>query len=152
MEAERLKELLPWRHPFVGIDQVLEVVPNRRIVATKGIAGDDFLAEAHRPDAAAFPGVMLLEGMSQCAAVLFQVTYGELGPGRFPLLGYLKASFQGPAAFGEEVSYEVRALKMTSTAGVFEGTAWAGGRALAEAELAFSVPAPGGSPAPGGGA
>lgn len=148
MDPEKLRSLLPWRHPFVTIDRVLECVPHSHIIAAKTLIGDDMIALAHRPGFAVFPGVMLLEGLSQSAAVLFQISYGKIPPTRIPLLGHLKATFSGGAAPGEEVAYDVRAVKMTSTRGLFHGTARVAGEAVAEAELAFAVAAPGSAPEP----
>ena len=148
MDPETLRSLLPWRHPFVMIDRVVECVPHERILAVKAVLGDDMMALAHQPGTAVFPGLMLIEGMSQCAAVLFQRSYGAIPPSRLPLLGHIKARFYGSAAAGQEVSYSVRAVKMTSTSGYFQGEARVAAVAIAEAELAFAVAGlePGGEP------
>lgn len=146
MDPEKLRSLLPWRHPYVTIDRVLECVPHRHIVAAKALIGDDMVTLAHTPGHAVFPGVMLLEGLSQSAAVLFQLSYGKIPPEKIPLLGFMKATFSGGAAPGDEVAYDVRAVKMTSTSGLFRGTARVAGKAVAEAELAFAVAAPGRAP------
>ncbi len=148
MDPETLRSLLPWRDPFVTIDRVLECVPHSHIVASKALIGDDVITLAHTPGHAVFPGVMLLEGLSQSAAVLFQLSYGKIPPTRIPLLGHVKATFSGGAAPGDEVAYDVRAVKMTSTSGLFRGTARVAGKAVAEAELAFAVAAPRRAPEP----
>lgn len=139
MDPEQLRSLMPWRHPFVLIDRVLECVPHRRIVAAKLLRGDDMMVRAHRPGTALFPGLMVVEGMGQSAAVLFQLSYGRIPPGKLPLLGHMKASFSGAAEEGDEIAYTVKAVKMTSTSGLFEGSARVGERAIASAELAFAV-------------
>ena len=139
MIPEHLRSLLPWDPPFLMIDRVLEWVPHKHILTLKKIAGDDLMALAHRPGCAVLPGMMVLEGMSQSAALLFQVSFGRVALAELPLLGHLKATFPGAATTGEEIAYDVRALKMTKTGGVFEGTARVEGRSIAEAELAFAM-------------
>jgi len=131
------------------IDRVLECLPNQRIVATKSLDGDDMMALAHRPGTAVFPGLMIIEGMGQSAAVLFQMSYRRIVPPQLPLLGHMKARIHGSAAFGDEVAYTVRAVKMTSVSGIFEGAARVGGRLIAEAELAFAVAGVKNTPDPG---
>ena len=59
------------------------------------------------------------------------------------LLPYSRMS----AAPGDTITYAVRAVKMTSTHGLFEGAARVDGRSIVEAELALAVvPAAGGAP------
>lgn len=137
--TEPVWELLPWRYPFVMIDRLVECVPHERIATIKRVSGDDVLALAHQPGTALFPGVMVLEGMNQSAALLYRLTYGSVDRERLPLLGQLRARFPGSATPGDTIVYSVEAIKMTPTHGLFEGTAWVDGRTIAEGELAFAV-------------
>ena len=139
MESERLLDLLPWRHPFLMIDRMIECVPHERIVTIKRISGNDIMSLAHRPDGSLFPGMMVLEGMNQSAALLYRLTYGEAETRRLPLLGQMRASFPGTAAPGDTITYTVRAVKMTPTHGLFEGWAEVEESPIAEGELAFAV-------------
>lgn len=139
MHPERLRELLPWRHPFLMIDDLVECVPNENITALKVIRGDDLMALAHAFGGPSFRSTMVLEGMNQSAALLFQLTYGKIELKRLPLLGYLKAEFFGSAAPGDEIAYSVHAVKMTSTRGLFEGRARVGGELIAQGVLGFAV-------------
>jgi hypothetical protein len=84
--------------------------------------------------------VLLLEGLSQSAALLFRLSY-DVSTNELPLLGFLKASLaeQG-ARSGDRVTFDVRSVKMTRSGGIFEGLAKIeGGATIAEAELAFSA-------------
>jgi len=144
MPPENLEDLLPWRHPFLLIDRLLECVPHRSITTLKQVSGNDLLAHAHGPGPSLWPGLMVLEGMNQTAALLFRLSYGPIDPARLPLLGHLRARFPGSAAPGDTITYAVRAVKMTSTHGLFEGAARVEGRPIVEAELAFAVVRAGG--------
>jgi 3-hydroxyacyl-[acyl-carrier-protein] dehydratase len=141
-----LLALVPWRQPFLMVDRIVSCVPGEQIVTLKNVTAD----QGH----SGFPSVLLLEGMGQSAALLFRLSRVDPAPPGLPLLGYLRASVAGAAAPGDRVLYEVRAVKMTSSGGVFEARARLDGNVIAEAELALSAsPAPatsaaGGSPAP----
>lgn len=137
--AEGLLRLLPWRHPFLLIDRMVECVPHERIVTEKRVTAGDPLLGAGAAPSASFPAFLLLEGLGQSAALLFRLSYGESPPARVPLLGFLEATLHGSAAPGDLVTFEVRSAKMTRTGGVFEGRASHGSAILAEAELAFSA-------------
>lgn len=139
MQPDRMRSLLPWRHPFLMVDAVVECVPHRRIVTTRGVTSDEAMAD--RSDAS-LHGMMLVEGMSQSAALLFQLSYGAMAPGRLPLLGSLKASWSAPARPGDVVVFTVEAIKMTSTMGIFSAEAGVAGETIASAELAFAAADP----------
>ena len=94
------------------------------------------------PATSTFPSVLILEGLSQTAALLFRLSYGPEALSGAPLLGYLKASLAGSASPGDTITFTVTALKMTSRNGVFAGVAAVGATEIATAELAFSVGAP----------
>jgi 3-hydroxyacyl-[acyl-carrier-protein] dehydratase len=133
MEPERLLALLPWRQPFLMIDRLLECEPQRSIVTLKNVTAND-------PVAGGFPGVLLLEGMSQSAALLFRLSYEGEAAETLPMLGFLRASLSERSVLpGEAVTYRVRAVKMTRTGGVFQGRASVERRIVARAELAFKA-------------
>ena len=129
-----LKELLPWSYPFLMVDRMVQCVPHVSAVTCKqvtaGEAGDG-----------GFPSVLILEGLSQTAALLFRLSYGPEALAGGPLLGYLKARFRNCAQPGDTLLYTVTAIKMTSRRGVFAGVAHVGAKKIAATELAFGVSA-----------
>ena len=139
MDAEYVRSLLPWRHPFHMIDRLLECVPHETITTIKQVTGDDAMRLGPATEAQPLPSALILEGMGQSASLLYQLSYGRLQRSRVPLLGFLKATLHGPARPGDAITYVVRAVKMTSTMGLFEATANVGGAPIAEAELALGV-------------
>jgi 3-hydroxyacyl-[acyl-carrier-protein] dehydratase len=138
MDAGRILELLPFGQPFLLIDRLIDCTPHRRIVTSRQVtAGDPLLCEGG-PAGPWFPSLLLLEGLGQSAALLYRLSYDEAAAGRLPLLGFLRAELHGSARPGHTLTFDVSAVKMTSSGGVFEGRARAGERLLAEAELAFA--------------
>jgi len=139
--TESWRDLLPWRYPFLTLDVLVECVPHESITTMRRVSGDDLLARAHGPGGAILPGVMVLEGLNQSAALLYRLTYGGAAGGRLPLLGHLRAGFPGTAAPGDTITYAVRAVKMTPTHGLFDGKAMVDGRIIVEGELGFAMAA-----------
>jgi 3-hydroxyacyl-[acyl-carrier-protein] dehydratase len=134
-----MQTLFPWRSPFRMIDALVACTPRERIVTEKRVSAGDPLAGGDGDGPAAFPAVLLLEGMGQSAALLFRLSRPDAAEAALPLLGWLEASLHGSAIAGESVRFEVRALKMTAQGGVFEAEARVGSALLAEARLAFST-------------
>lgn len=59
---------------FLFYDRILELVPARRIVATKAISiGDEFLSD-HFPRSPLMPATLVLESLAQVAGWLYMIT------------------------------------------------------------------------------
>ena len=134
-----LEDLLPWRHPFLMVDRMIECVAHEHIATEKTLGTTGLGGIAHARGQSGCAHAMVLEGMNQSAALLYQLTYGKFESSRVPLLGYLSAEFGALAAPGATIRFRVQAIKMTPTHGLFEAEAWAGDAGLARSELAFAV-------------
>ena len=127
------------------VDRLVECVPHLRISTIKVVSANDPYADPFAHGARGFPHTMMLEGLNQSAALLYQFTYGKIDSSRLPLLGYLKADFTVPVSVadlgpaGEIILLDVRAIKMTPTHGLFAGVARIGQETMVRAELAFAV-------------
>lgn len=139
MPPDRLEDLLPWRAPFLCIDRLVECTPHRSITTLKQVSADDMLGPPPDPTGTLWPGLLALEGMNQSAALLFRLSHGAIARDRLPLLGHLRARFPGQARPGDTILFEVHAVKMTRTQGLFEGIARVEGRAIVEGELSLAV-------------
>ena len=139
MERDTIRSLLPWRPPFLMVDRMVECVPHKQITTTKNVSANDSMLRDDGTCRGGFPGVLIVEGMSQSAALLFQLTYGKIEGEKMPLLGSLKASWEPAVGPGDVITYIVDVVKMTSTMGIFRGVARVDGSAVAEAEMAFAV-------------
>lgn len=134
-----LRAILPWRHPFLMLDRMVSCVPHVSAVTVKTVTAGDSILPREGAGEVFFPSVMILEGLSQSAALLFRLSYGPDALSGAPLLGYMKATLHGGARPGDTVEYTVTAVKMTSRSGVFTGVARVGAEEIAETELAFGI-------------
>ena len=70
MEQAEIQSILPHRYPFLLVDRVQELDPDRRIVGIKNVTVNEPFFQGHFPGRPVMPGVLILEAMAQVGAVL----------------------------------------------------------------------------------
>ena len=67
LRKAEIEAILPHRDPFLLLDEVIELVPNKRVVATKLVTDAD--CAGHFPGNPIMPGVKMIEALAQAGAV-----------------------------------------------------------------------------------
>lgn len=137
MNIEQIKEYLPHRYPFLLIDRVLECQPPTRIVAIKNVSINEEFFTGHFPHYHVMPGVLVVEGMAQAAAILSFKTL-DVRPDKksvYYFAGIDSARFKRPVVPGDQIRYEVTAGRSIRGIAKFSGVARVDDLVVAEAEL-----------------
>ena len=69
LKIEAILDLLPHRFPFLLVDRVLELSPDK-IVALKNVTYNEPYFPGHFPGAPVMPGVLQIEAMAQAGGIL----------------------------------------------------------------------------------
>ena len=69
-----IQRLLPHRYPFLLVDRVVELEPNKRILAYKHVSINEPFFQGHFPGRAVMPGVLVVEAMAQAGGLLTQLS------------------------------------------------------------------------------
>ena len=70
MDINEITKLLPHRYPFLLIDRVLSMEPDKSIVALKNVTINEPFFPGHYPHFPVMPGVLIIEAMAQASALL----------------------------------------------------------------------------------
>lgn len=70
MDINEVLKHLPHRFPFLLIDRVIEIVPEKFIHAIKNVTVNEPHFCGHWPERPVMPGVLILEALAQAACVL----------------------------------------------------------------------------------
>jgi len=131
-------DLLPHRHPFLFVTEVVEVVPGERAVARWHLTGDEAFFAGHFPGRPTLPGVLQVEALAQVGALA--VLADERYAGRLPLFGGIdKARFRRQVGPGDTLELAVAMDQLGSTAGKGTGTATVDGQVACQASLLFVI-------------
>lgn len=70
LESKTIERCIPHRYPFLLVDKVVELEPEKMVRAIKNVSLSDPILQGHFPAQPVYPGVLLIEGMAQASAVL----------------------------------------------------------------------------------
>ena len=134
-----IMQLLPHRYPMLLVDRVLEIDPDgTRIVGLKNVSANEQFFQGHFPGNPVMPGVLIVEAMAQCAAILGLRDMPDREKKLFLFGGVDKARFRRPVLPGDQLRLECVVLHRRSISVKIHGKATVDGQLVAEAEL-FSV-------------
>ena len=69
-EREDILAVLPHRPPFLFVDRVTKLVPDKRIVAERTISPDEPQFQGHFPGHPIMPGVLITDALAQTSGLL----------------------------------------------------------------------------------
>ena len=136
--AEIMK-FLPHRYPFLLVDKILELEPDKRIVGLKNVTINEQFFQGHFPGAPVMPGVLIIESMAQVAGVLI---YRDLPDKEKKLIyfsGIENAKFRRPVLPGDQLHVEMQLLSRRNNFGKMQGRATVDGKLVAEAVVLFAI-------------
>ena len=133
-----IQRTLPHRYPFLLVDEVLELEPEKRIVAAKNVSGNEEFFRGHFPGSALMPGVLQVEALAQAAGLLLS-KYVRLGGSTAALVGLDRVKMRKPVLPGDRLRLNVEVKKVRRTLAICEGRATAGGDVTAQATLLFGL-------------
>jgi 3-hydroxyacyl-[acyl-carrier-protein] dehydratase len=138
LEIEDIKRILPHRSPFLLLDRILELEPDKRVVGLKNVTSNERYFIAGPGGLPTLPASILTEAMAQAGAVL--ILSKPENQGRLVyFMGIDRVRYRRPVVAGDQVRLEGEVLRMRSKMGSLRGRALVNGELACEGEMTFAL-------------
>ena len=132
-----IQRIIPHRYPFLLIDKVVDIVPNKGCVGIKNVTINEPHFTGHFPAKPIMPGVLVVEAMAQAAAVLVGISMDVVGR---DLLTYFLSidacRFRRMVVPGDRLELHMTVKRGGGKIWKFDGRAMVGEQMCCEAEIA----------------
>ena len=134
-----IMSLLPHRYPFLLVDRITELEPDRRVVGLKNVTVNEPFFQGHFPGMPVMPGVLIIECMAQVGGILIYRDLPERHKKLIYFTGIESARFRKPVIPGDQLRLEIELLKRRKEFGKMQGRATVDGKLAAEAVVTFAI-------------
>ena len=136
---EEIMKVLPHRYPFLLVDRVLEIVPEKRIVGLKNVTINEPFFQGHFPGHPIMPGVLIIEAMAQVGGMLLMGTFDDPESKVVYFMSLDNVKFRRPVKPGDQIRFELDMTQIRGRICKMRGIARVDGEVAAEADMAAMV-------------
>lgn len=138
LDVEQIRNVLPHRYPFLLVDRILELSPEKSARGYKNVTINEEFFEGHFPGHAVMPGVLVCESMAQVAGVLMLSMHGNKG--KLAYFGGMKrVRFRKPVVPGDTLVTDVQLVASKGKIGIVKAIARVDGEVACEGEFVFAL-------------
>src|SRR5262249_105634 len=132
-------ERLCYRYPSLLVDAITEHEPGRRLVAVKNVTVSEEFFQGHFPGTPIMPAVLMVESLSQVAAILLLQREDASPRSRVYLRGVNNAKFRKQVVPGDRLRLEISVGPRRAALAKAQATAFVGDQIVAECELLLGL-------------
>ncbi len=136
---EEIMKILPHRYPFLLVDRILELEPDKRIVGIKNVTINEPFFQGHFPGHPIMPGVLIVEAMAQVGGMLLMGTIDDRDSKVVYFMSLDNIKFRKPVKPGDQLRFEVEMVQVRGKVCRIKGVAKVDGAVVCEAEMAAMV-------------
>jgi len=135
MDIREIMGSIPHRYPFLLLDRIVEIEPDKRIVAIKNVTINEPFFAGHFPGTPIMPGVLIVEALAQAGAVLMLHQMPDRDSRLIYFTGIDAARFRRTVVPGDQLLLTLDVLKLRSRTCKLKGSARVDGKLAAEATI-----------------
>lgn len=139
ISAREIMDILPHRHPFLLVDQLVDMERDQRGVGIKNVTSSEPWFTGHFPTNPVFPGVLIIEAIAQTMAILVihesRVRGDGIPIGVIYFMTADKVRFRHPVVPGDQMRIHVEKLTHRGQTYKFQGIVKVDDKVVAEAVI-----------------
>ena len=137
MTVQDIEKLLPHRYPFLLVDRVVELEPDKRVVGVKCVTANEQFFTGHFPGHPIMPGVLIMEALAQASALMVRggLTEEQRKGKVIYFMSIDGAKFRKPVVPGDRLELHCEMLKNKGSLIKTKGQAKVDGQVVAEGEF-----------------
>lgn len=140
INIEKILKSIPHRYPFLLVDKVIALEPNKSIVAVKNVTFNEPHFLGHFPDHPIMPGVLIIEAMAQAGALMVTSAPGFKAEEKLVYFMSIDgAKFRKPVVPGDVLELHVEATQNRGAVWKLSAVAMVDGQKVSEAQLSAMI-------------
>ncbi len=138
-DINAIKKILPHRYPFLLVDAIVELEPEKKAVGLKNVTTNEPFFQGHFPQKPVMPGVLIVEAMAQVGGILLLNDQVDVENKLVFFMGIDNVKFRKIVQPGDQLVMELVMLKNRRTTFKMAGKAYVKGELVCEAEMMAAV-------------
>jgi 3-hydroxyacyl-[acyl-carrier-protein] dehydratase len=141
LDNQAIQRILPHRYPFLLVDRVTELEPDKRIVGIKNISHNEHLLSRRPGERPVLPPTILTEAVAQVGAILI-LSKPENRNRLIFFMGIERVRYRRPVYAGDVVVIEANVLRLRSRMGTLKGAGRVNGEVVLDGTMTFALGSP----------
>ena len=138
LDYTAIERILPHRYPFLLVDRITELVPDKRIVGIKNVTLNERYLAHRAGETPVLPPTILTEAIAQVGAIM--ILAKPENREKLPyFMGIQRVRFRKPVHPGDIVEIEATVRRLRSRMGVLHGIARVDGTVVVEGTMTFAL-------------
>jgi 3-hydroxyacyl-[acyl-carrier-protein] dehydratase len=138
LDYAAIERILPHRHPFLLVDRVTELEPDKRIVGIKNVSLNERYLSRQTGQRPALPPTVLTEAVAQLGAILI-LSKAENRERLIFFMGIERVRYRYPVYPGDSVQIEARVRRLRNRMGQLDGFARVEDRVVVSGTMTFAL-------------
>lgn len=139
LDINAILKLMPHRYPFLLIDRILDIVPEKSVTALKNVTINEPFFQGHFPGHPIMPGVLIIEAMAQAGGFLLLNTVEDPQSKVVYFMGIDGVRFRKPVMPGDQLRFELKMISFRRSACKMTGETYVGDTLVCEASMLAAV-------------
>lgn len=138
LDYQAIERILPHRYPFLLVDRITEIEPDKRIVGIKNVSHNEHILFRRPGERPVLPPTILTEAVAQVGAILI-LSKPENRNKLIFFMGIERVRYRRPVYAGDVVVIEANVIRLRSRMGMLKGAGRVNGQVVLDGTMTFAL-------------